>query len=341
MATGDIGDTDAVVSGHSDLVELVRALEHAKGNIRMILENLKLASVHLTESSEALREGARQTTSAAEHTASSVTDMHQHTWFQQQMVWETEKRMRETLKTVERIQKLGDVALRLSQADQEKVDAAKSEIQRTDERMRAIRNQTEHLTAQAESLSAHAKQVIQTTELIREIADQTHLLALNAAIEAAHAGEEARGFTVVADEVRRLAAQTKQASARVDNVVREMGRQSAASLSAALSVAAAVEDGQQAVEAASRTFLSLVEDLSQQDACLQQIEEAATDIGLRTQAVQQHMSQVLDTSQQHTALVDSVSAASGAQVAMMQQVAATAEDVRNTAKRLQELAEKF
>ena len=71
-------------------------------------------------------------------------------------------------------------------------------------------------------LAAEGKKVSDVMRVIREIADQTNLLALNAAIEAARAGEAGRGFSVVADEVRNLAAKTQQATTEIDSIVRDI-----------------------------------------------------------------------------------------------------------------------
>ncbi len=108
--------------------------------------------------------------------------------------------------------------------------------------MAEIKSTTESITAGIMALSEQAGQIERITEMVSDLADQSNLLALNAAIEAAKAGDQGRGFAVVAAEVRRLAEQSKQATAQVRS-------QLTAIESATRTAVAATEQGAKVVDA--------------------------------------------------------------------------------------------
>jgi len=185
-------------------------------------------------------------------------------------------------------------------------------IERTAAEMVSIAETVAQASNVIQELGRESQQISSVVQVIKEVADQTNLLALNAAIEAARAGEQGRGFAVVADEVRKLAERTAQSTFDISTMVGKIQVSAKEAVDEMDRVVQRVESGQTLAQEAGERIVSIREEARRVSDAITEISNALKEQSQASQDISRHVESVtMMTDKNSTAAEETASAARG------------------------------
>ncbi|QWV98247.1 methyl-accepting chemotaxis protein [Geomonas nitrogeniifigens] len=283
-------------------------LGHLADSTRRVVENLREMLGRVSESSSEIASASQQLKATAEQIATGAEELASQT----SSVATASEEMAATS---------GDIAQNCARAAESSRQSSASAdqgghvVQETIAGMVRIADRVRESAGTVESLGARSEQIGDIIATIQDIADQTNLLALNAAIEAARAGEQGRGFAVVADEVRALAERTTKATKEIGNMIKAIQDETKAAVSAMEEGVAEVEKGTQSSQQSGDALQMILEQIGEVTTQINQIATAAEEQTATTSEITMNVQQVTDVVQ-HTARGANETAAAASQLAL-------------------------
>ncbi len=222
---------------------------------------------------------------------------------------------------------LVDTASQQAQEAGRSTHDGKEKLERSSQSILHIKERVNNLSGAIKNLGESASDINAITETIVAIAEQTNLLALNAAIEAARAGEQGRGFAVVADEVRTLSSRTRAATVEIEQIVSTLAMDVDKTKADMTSTSESVDQGVKVIQQTQASFDKIV-------TAVDQITQASNEINASMQNQNSHISEADHNIREMASGIEQTSMA-------MEQVAQTTAEVSCQAENLNHLASTF
>ncbi|WP_413789094.1 methyl-accepting chemotaxis protein [Bacillus kandeliae] len=268
------------------------------GSLRTLLRHIGESSDHLASASEQMNAHSKQTEQATTEVTRRMADVASGSDRQMQSSEETARAMEEISIGVQRVaESSADVSEVSVQATKE-AQQGREMLDNVIQQMNSIRASVQDGVSEIKKLNSHSVEIGQIISVITQISEQTNLLALNAAIEAARAGEHGKGFAVVADEVRKLAEESKKSADQVASLITTIQQATAHSTSIIEKSEYEVKNGIQLTAEAGEAFMHILHSVEQVAAQIQEVSATAEEMSASSEEVTASVGEMADISKE-------------------------------------------
>ena len=218
--TGEV--SEEFLNQGDEFGEMALAIKNLQDSMKKIINNIASSSMRVTSSSEVLFSSSKESTLVSEEIANTVEDIANGA---NNQALDTERgsidihQLGELMEDNQsHIDNLINISKQVDSLKDEGIETIKELIYGTDVNQSSVRE----INGLIINTNASAEKIESASQMIKNISEQTNLLALNASIEAARAGEAGRGFSVVADEIRKLAEMSNEFTKEIEDIIRDL-----------------------------------------------------------------------------------------------------------------------
>ncbi|MCQ2009691.1 methyl-accepting chemotaxis protein [Sporolactobacillus sp. STSJ-5] len=337
VGRAETGDMSVIINDkeNDELARLAEGINHMIRMNHSVIESMSKVSEKVNDASQSLVSSVEEHTASSNEIGSTMTEIAAGASDQAELMGKNKEatdqlkeRMGSITEQTQMMEHGAEQLAKISEGNQQSVIKLRNHSERT------ISTTADIIDAIA-SLDSRSKNVGKIIESVSEIAGQTNLLALNAAIEAARAGEQGKGFAVVADEVRKLSEQTDHALKEISELMTGIRLDTENTVQFAGKTSKVLEEQFIVVSAFEKASKRIAEAVTENKERISNISASIKDMATQTQKIKEHIDGMTQISEQTAAGTEEVTASIEEQTAGMEHLTKLAADLEADAAIIQ------
>ncbi|SMP42963.1 methyl-accepting chemotaxis protein [Anoxynatronum buryatiense] len=343
IAALDITDDipESFLKRNDEIGTLAQSFQVVAENLREFVKQITYTSQQVAASSEELTATSQQSSTAADEVARTIESIAKSASEQAQNTGAGVTKTNEISELIEAaLRSMGDINAALEKLTLLKNDGAEMikalnvKTKDSHDAMQTIFNSTRETNESAEKIG-------EASRLIQSIAEQTNLLALNAAIEAARAGEAGRGFSVVAEEIRKLAEQSTASVHEINAMLEKLQENSRGAVDVMQGVTGIIQEQVESADVTEEKFEGIAEQVETVKAIVNTSTDAVSQMNLKKAELEEIVRSLATIADENAAGTEEASASVEEQTASMAEIANSSEMLAQLAVEMQESISKF
>lgn len=341
IAHNDLSKPDLHLTTKDEIGKLNISVNQMASHLKEMIESIVKASIEVNKTSGELRQSSSAVQISSNQIATTMQQLASGSELQANYANELSFSMNDFSSQVHQLSENGEAIKNLSDGVLILAHNGNDLMESSIEQMSKIDYIVHQSIQRVEGLDTQAREISQLVSVVKEIADQTNLLALNAAIEAARAGEQGKGFAVVADEVRKLAEQVSVSVTDITSIASNIQNESSMVKNYLQDGYKDVEQGTTKIRETGETFNQISHSVSDMANSIASVSANLADMAKNSQTINNSIQEVASISQQTTASIEQTAGSITHTSKSIEEITQSLKDLVSLAEYLNKIVSQF